>query len=92
MKPAVNFLRSIFRTADGDPDEIVIIGCICLVVMCALCTYNVVGWHGPFDPFNFGGGCAAVIAAMAGGKPLRDRWMRPPPPAGHPMPGMPTQP
>ena len=87
----MSFFAYLFRNDKGEPEEIMIFGCLCLLVNIGMSIYSVVTWHGKFDAMEFGGGCAAIIAAMAGAKPLRDRWMRSPPPPGHPVPGMPPQ-
>lgn len=70
------------KKANGDWDEIQIAGFVCLMVMCVNQTINLLWWHGEFSPTAFGGGCAAIITAMAGGKTVRDRWSCPPKPNG----------
>ena len=88
----MSFFGAMFRNEKGEPEEIMFFGTLMLLVNVAMSVYSVVTWHGRFDALEFGGGCAAIMGAMAGMKPLRDRWMRQPPPPGHPVPGMPTQP
>lgn len=85
------FIKVFFKNERDEFDYILVGGFLASVALIAYQGVSLLWWHAPFDPLNFGLGISAILGAMAGGQPLRDRWLHRPTPPGHPAPGMPPQ-
>lgn len=76
MRNPITLLVQLFlssaKKANGDWDEIQIGGFACLVTLCGLSLIDLTYLHSAFSPTGFGGGAAAILGAMAGGKRIRD--------------------
>ena len=70
-----NFLSSLVAADDRRTDSITIGGIFSIVCATAIFGYDVMINGHEAGAFSFGGGIAAIITAMAGGKTIRDKVM-----------------
>lgn len=62
---------------DRSADSIVLTGMAMGVALCAICAWDVVFNGREFAPLAFGGGAAAILGGIGGGKTLRDKIGKP---------------
>ncbi len=84
----IAYLHSLFSSTDKSVDSIIVAGIGALFAMCAIQGYSVAIDHKEIHPLEFGGGCAAIIGAIGGGKAVRDRFS----PVGDPAVVLPDSP
>ena len=76
----MGFLTRLLSSDERSADSIATGGLIAIVAVCTISATSVIRDHREFNPFTFGTGVATIIAAIGGGKTLRDRYS----PAGDP--------
>lgn len=74
MRRFVNFWSRLLNSKDASADSLIFAGIVALFFMCSLSAYDVIFEKRPFNAFTFSTGAATIIAAVSGGKTVRDRW------------------
>lgn len=66
------FLKTLFASDDAGTDSVIVGGLFSILAMTALVAFQVIVRGGVFDPTGYALAAGGLVAAIAGGKRLRD--------------------
>lgn len=72
-----NLFDRLIGSNDKSADSIVLSGLVAILSLCLIQWWAVAVLHQEFSPVAFGGGVAAILGGIGGGKTLRDRIGKP---------------